>query len=315
MLRIEEMVRRGGYPNCRTMAEKLEVSEKTVARDLEMMRDQMGFPIEYEATRHGYYLREGDGGVPVMRLTEGELLALFLAQRVLGPLEGTSYGQRVQEAINKIALYGEDSFDVKWEEVRGAVSVKEDPQVLLDAEIFATLEEAVRGRRVVSFRYQKPGAGRWTARRVRPYHLRAVAGGWYLFGHDERRKAERTFALTRMRDVAKTGDGFERPEDFSADGWLAGSFGVFGGRGKRERKVRLRFDPFAAQFVRERRWHASQVIEEETDGGLMLTLRLRTLEEVERWVLSWGEHVEVLAPVALRRQVGKVAEQMVEKAR
>jgi predicted DNA-binding transcriptional regulator YafY len=315
MVRIEEMLRRGNYPNCRTMAEALEVSEKTVARDVETMRDQMGVPIEYEASRHGYYLGEGAGRVPAVRLTEGELLALFLAGRVLGPLKGTSFGRQVEMAIHKIALYSEDSFDVEWEDLRQAVSVKEDPRVIMDAEVFATLEEAVRESRVVGFKYRKPGAGRWLERRVRPYHLRAVGGGWYLFGYDERRKAERTFALARMREVEATGERFERPESFSAEGWLQGSFGVFGDRNDKEKRVKLRFDPFAAQFVRERNWHGSQVIEEETDGGLVLTLRLGSIAEVERWVLSWGEHVEVLAPAALRRRIGRVAEMMLERAK
>jgi proteasome accessory factor B len=49
------------------------------------------------------------------------------------------------------------------------------------------------------------------------------------------------------------------------------------------------------------------VIEEEVDGGLVLTIRLRALPEVERWVLSWGAHVEVLTPVELRRRVAEVA--------
>ena len=44
MVRIQKMLGQSDFPNCRTMAKELEVSEKTVARDLEVMRDQMGVP-------------------------------------------------------------------------------------------------------------------------------------------------------------------------------------------------------------------------------------------------------------------------------
>ena len=72
--------------------------------------------------------------------------------------------------------------------------------------------------------------------------------------------------------------------------------------------MRLRFDPFAASFVRERKWHDSQQVQELSDGGLELTLSLGNFFEVQQWILSWGAHVEVLAPDDLRKSVAQVAE-------
>jgi len=63
----------------------------------------------------------------------------------------------------------------------------------------------------------------------------------------------------------------------------------------------LRFDAFAARLVTERQWHPSQKIKHLVDGEIELTMTLGSLEEIERWVLSWGEHVQVLEPAALKR--------------
>ena len=52
--------------------------------------------------------------------------------------------------------------------------------------------------------------------------------------------------------------------------------------------------------LRSRRWHWSQGIDELPEGQIRLRMRLNNLEEVERWVLSWGPHAEVLAPAAFR---------------
>ena len=53
MWRIHQEVSGGGYPNCRRLSVELEVSAKTVMRDIEFMRDRLGLPLEYDAVKHG----------------------------------------------------------------------------------------------------------------------------------------------------------------------------------------------------------------------------------------------------------------------
>jgi predicted DNA-binding transcriptional regulator YafY len=65
----------------------------------------------------------------------------------------------------------------------------------------------------------------------------------------------------------------------------------------------VQFDSFAARLVAERQWHESQRVQEKADGSIILELELGGLEEIERWILSWGKHARVLAPKALATQV------------
>jgi len=108
-----------------------------------------------------------------------------------------------------------------------------------------------------------------------------------------------------MRKVRDTRARFQRPADFSISKHLSESFGVF--KGKAQHRVRVRFDAFAARPVSERRWHPSQKIKHLADGEIELGMTLGSLEEIERWVLSWGEHVRVLEPVALVRRIREIA--------
>ena len=64
----------------------------------------------------------------------------------------------------------------------------------------------------------------------------------------------------------------------------------------------------AARLVSEQQWHPSQKLKQLKDGEIELTVTLGGLEEIERWVLSWGEHAQVLEPLALKRQIRRVAE-------
>ena len=138
-------------------------------------------------------------------------------------------------------------------------------------------------------------------RRVRPYHLGCLENQWYLFAEDLERRQLRTFALPRMQKVALTTKHFRRPADFSIAQVLSGSFGVHSA-GKKQR-IRLQFDPFAARLVAERKWHESQRVRENADGSIILELQLGGLEEIERWILSWGKHVRVLVPKELVARV------------
>ena len=67
--------------------------------------------------------------------------------------------------------------------------------------------------------------------------------------------------------------------------------------------VVVRFRADQAPYVREREWHSSQRIKELPKGRLELRLKLENLPEIERWILGWGVHAEVLEPADLRKVV------------
>jgi predicted DNA-binding transcriptional regulator YafY len=104
-----------------------------------------------------------------------------------------------------------------------------------------------------------------------------------------------------MRKVKLTTKGFRRPADFSITQVLSGSFGVYSS-GKKQR-IRIEFDPFAARLVAERKWHESQRVRENKDGSIILEVELGGLEEIERWILSWGKHARVIAPQELAERI------------
>jgi predicted DNA-binding transcriptional regulator YafY len=77
----------------------------------------------------------------------------------------------------------------------------------------------------------------------------------------------------------------------------------------------VQFDCFAARLVAERKWHESQRVRENKDGSIILELELGGLEEIERWVLSWGKHARVLAPRELAMRIREEATAILERYR
>jgi len=305
MMRVHTLLQSRRYPNCRKLADELEVSPKTVQRDLDFMRYSMGLPIEYDQMHFGFYYTEPVSSFPNVEISQGELLALYIGQKALAQYKGTSFEAPLSRAFQKITDGLRDKISFSWTELDSAISFRSAGRTVADLHMFESLSHAVLKSLEVRFDYKKLGARAHEERSVQPYHLGCVENLWYLFGFDLHREQMRTFALPRIQKVRMSKTRFRRPPDFSIGNLLEESFGVFAKPSKGAIKVKVWFDAFASQLVQERLWHRSQKLKRLPGGALELSLTLGSLEEIERWVLSWGNHAEVLAPVDLRTRIAK----------
>lgn len=306
MLKIHDELRRGALINCTKLMRTLEVSRKTIVRDIAFMRDRLELPIEFDPQIQAYRYTQPVNSFPTVNVTEGELLALLVAQRALQQYRGTPFHRQLEVAFEKLAGGLRDRISFSPADELRAVSFKNIGLGKTDLAVFNTLSAAVLRQEEVTFAYRKPGDARKVARRVRPYHLANRENLWYLIGWDLEREALRTFALPRIAEAVNTRTPFTRPPDFTPEKFFASALGVLGGAG--DYVVLIRFSAAVAERIREREWHESQEMRELPAGALELKLRLGALMEVEQWILSWGAAAEVIAPPALRDNLRKSAQ-------
>jgi proteasome accessory factor B len=305
MLKIHDELRRGALINSTKLIRLLEVSRKTIVRDIAFMRDRLDLPIEFDAQIQAYRYTQPVNAFPTINVTEGELLALLVAQRALQQYRGTPFHRSLEIAFEKLARGLRDRISFSPADELQSVSFKNIGLGKTDLAVFNTLSAAVLRQEEVKFAYRKPGDTRKSSRHVRPYHLANRENLWYLIGHDMERGALRTFALPRIAEVTNTKTAFTRPADFSPEKFFANALGVLGGTG--DFKVVVRFAPTVAERIREREWHESQEMRELPGGTLELTLRLGALVEVEQWILSWGASAEAISPPELRAGIRQTA--------
>jgi len=305
MWRIHQKVAEECYPNCQRLARDLEVSAKTVMRDVEFMRDRLGLPLAYDAVKHGFHYTAPVRDFPVMKVSQGEVAALLLAQKSLDQFRGTTFERPLAAAFRKLSHSLGGEMEIAWHELEQALSVRSSGTGLADVQVFDALAQAVMDGAEVGFVYHKLAGDKPEQRTVQPYHLGCIENQWYLFAHDTARGAVRTFALPRIREVERTGAKFRRPKDFSLAAMLEGSFAVF--EGGRARRVRVRFTGVAARLIGERVWHPSQKLRR-TKNDLILEMRSGLSPDLRQWILGWGEEAEVLEPDELRRDLAKSAQ-------
>ena len=311
MLRIHQAVQSGKFPNASILAAELEVSTKSIHRDLEFMRDRLDLPVEYDARRFGYHYTEEVSAFPTLQITEGEIVALIVAEKALQQYRGTNLEKPLLSAIRKMEQSLPDTISVNLADIERTISFRTRAEPILNLEIFDALAKATAHRRQLELTYRKPGSKQTEPRLVDPYHLANINGEWFLFAYDHARKDIRTFVPARIKTVKPTGRTFDRPQKFSLEKRLRDSFGVFSGRGQYE--VVIRFNARVADYIREKKWHESQQLRKRKGGGVELRLRLSSLVEIERWVLSWGGDAVVVKPRELAEAVQQAAKKILQR--
>jgi predicted DNA-binding transcriptional regulator YafY len=305
MLVIHQFIQEGGYPNATRLAQALEVSAKSVHRDLDFMRDRLNLPVEFDAGRNGYFYSEHVSAFPTMQITEGELFALVVAEKALQQYRGTSFEKPLLSALKKMEKSLPDTISLSLADLDQTISFRTRAESILDLSVFDALTKATAARRQLELTYRKPGQPQAEKRIIDPYHVANINGEWFLFAYDHLRKDIRTFVPARIKNLRETGKTFSRPQKFSLEQRLRDSFGVYSGQG--EFDVVIRFDARVADYIREKKWHDSQQTRDLKKGGLELRMTLSSLAEVERWVLSWGGDATVIKPAELARTVKEAA--------
>jgi predicted DNA-binding transcriptional regulator YafY len=312
--KIDDLIRRRRYPNCRILAEEFKVSERTVLRDIEAMKDSLGAPIKYSKKRNGYYYKEEGFILPSLHMTEGELISVFLGTQVLKAYKNTQFEEKMRSAFEKIKLMLPDSVSIDFEEVGRAYSFNIEHTKDLEprsVKIFNELSRAIKDKKSVEIQYYKI-YGRTTEKRVfDPYHLTHRIGAWYIIGYCHLTKGIRTFAVDRIREIKVLENCFETVKGFSVDKFFADTWRLE--HGGPITKVVVRFDPEIAPWIGERKWHPSQQTEENRDGSVTLTFRVAGTGEIKRWIMGFGSYAEVLEPKKLWEEILEEAELILKK--
>jgi proteasome accessory factor B len=268
--------------------------------------------IEFDVPKNGYFFTRSVPHFPRVPLTEKEIVGLFVAQKTIAQYQGTSLQPVLDSAFRKMTAQLDDSVQYPLDGVDEVLSVRPFAPGDAELETFEVLTRAVRERRAVRFVYRKHGQLRTAEKCVHPYRVAYVNNQWTLFARDPKAgEAVRKFILARLSKPELTAEKFTVPGKFDLDKELSGSLGVF--KGKDDHVVVVDFDAWGADDVRGRRWHSSQELIELGAGRLRVKLRLNSLEEVERWVLSFGRHCSVLQPRQLAERVRETAAELVNR--
>ncbi len=220
MLRLLSLLQTHRYWPGGELAGRLEVSERTVRRDVERLRD-LGYQVDaVRGAAGGYQLRAG-GSLPPLLLEDEEAVAIAVGLRTAaaGAVGGTVDGVQdwsVQALTKVVALMPPRL----RRQIDALATQTEAPgpwsgRPVVDAGVLTVLAQACRDGEAVRFGYHGRDADP-TYRHVEPHRLVALGSRWYLVAHDRDRQDWRSFRIDRINDPAPTGQRF-RPRELPAE--------------------------------------------------------------------------------------------------
>ena len=301
LLFVDRKLREGGYPNCTTLADEWEVSVKTIQRDLEYLKYELDAPVEYDPARRGFRYSEAQFSLPAINISESDLFAVCIAQNALRQFRDTPVHKTLASIFAKIrgSLPDKTSAQPAWLDER--ILLFPEPSTRITPDVWERIAQAIRDNKRLLIRHVAPGQKNSTERKVDPYYLVNYKGEWYLSSYCHTREAIRTFAVSRIRKADILPETFTMPRRLDKDAMFGDQFGIIWK--DKFHKVRIRFSPDVAPYIRERQWHPTQTIRDRRDGGLILEFTTNHLNEVKDWVLSWGAGATALSPASLVEKV------------
>jgi len=293
------------------LARRLEVSRRTIQRDLEALCTA-GVPLYAERGKDGGWVLPEPFRTNLTGLTEAELQTLFLGtpSRLLADL---GMKQASEAALIKLRATLPSGQRQGAEHARQRILV--DPSGWKRAEeqvpALAALQEAVWQDRKVRLVYAR-GNGTTVEREVEPLGLVAKGSLWYLIARVE--DALRTYRVSRVQSAEVTGDLFERPADFDLAAYWEQSSADFVAALPRY-PVTLRLPADDVQMVARLggRARVEEKSESDVDGNVTMRVRFDTEAEACGCVLSFGEGVEIVEPAVLRERVIDLAGQVLRR--
>ena len=299
------------------LADELEVSERTIRRDLEALC-MAGVPLVAQRGHRGGWQLLGGARLDLTGLTATEAEALFTvaAPGALAGLSaaGTGLDTGVAAALRKVLVAIPEPVRARVEAAQAAVLV--DPAgwgrpARAAPEHLEALRRAVLGAEQVDLHYARPGqpAG---VRRVHPLGLVCKRSTWYLVG--DTAAGMRTYRLSRVSGVVPTGLPVERPEGFDLAATWAEIEARVGGERPGRVAVELTVSARAAGLLRAVLGSWAQVEEPDPAGAPgRLVVTMPAAAAAARELAAFGSEVEVHGPPEVRAELARIGEALIAR--
>lgn len=276
------------------LAEMFEVSRRTINRDVEALCKE-GIPI---STSQG-----AGGGIRIMEgyrmdktiLTSKDMQMILAGLRSLDSISGSGYYRQLMEKLQSGSSHfisGRDSILIdlsSWYKEALAPKIQ-------------MIQDAIEERKLLSFDYYAPKGE--SKRTIEPYYLVFQWSSWYVWGWCIQKQDFRLFKLNRMDCLFKTKEVFTAKNvplpDLSTE----------------------KIFPFEIQvkalFPKEEKWRLVEefginCFTENTDGTLLFSAGYTDMENLIHWLLTFGDHVQVLEPKEVKERLIQIAQNILEQ--
>jgi predicted DNA-binding transcriptional regulator YafY len=295
---IHLIVLRPRQYKAKQLAERFEIGERMVKKDLQVIRHRLRLSLQ--SSPEGYYFEEIPQ-LPAVNYSFTEALSLLQSTQVARHISGIDSADLAAAVARLEAL-----FPAEFRPMLQSLSHR--PKVTVQRQhrqqMLRLLNQALLERRKLEIVYETASRdGAISERVVHPYHIMPYVRSWQLIAYCEKRLDVIMFKVDRIHEATLLDMGYEVSPDFRAEEYMGNAWGVMRGESFPPEEILLHFTPEAGRWVAEEYWHASQQVEHQDDGSVLFRLHIGITPEFVNWLLYYGSRVSVIEPKHLQEAV------------
>lgn len=279
------------------------VSKRTIQSDIQTMRsNQLGYNAPIIVTDKKYYTYDdADYSIHQVPITNQDVTQLKSALSLIKQLSGFAHF----EVMNDIVLRLEHSLFVHQKQEKPIVHLEQNAQVK-GLQWIPQLMQYIQQEIPILLSYQSFKATQSSKTVFYPYLLKEYRNRWFLVGKCKGIQALQTRALDRITDIDEMAKRYFVPYDgIDFDTYYGECIGVTRSEGQRPTKVIFRICHQHAQYVYTKPLHHTQHIVNTDEKGITFRIDVIINFELEKELLSFGDHLEVIAPRQLKSIIQK----------
>ena len=309
LLRLVNLLQGGRPYTANELAQELQVSRRTVFRDLNAM-ELAQIPYFYDPEHQGYRISR-HFFLPPVNLTLDEAMAILV---LTGRLERESNVPLLSQAARASAKLWAMLPKPIREHLGGVIhriSVRLGPLATHEGmdRYFDDLGKAIAGKSICEMEYDSFHEKKTIRARVHPLRLAFVSRAWYVLAWSVGDQAVRTYKLLRIKTLAVTKERFGASPEMQLDEHFGNAWSMIP-EGKIY-NVHLHFEPMVAGNVAEVQWHPTQRVEWNEDKSAEFYVEVDGIKEIAWWILGYGDQVKVIQPAPLAKRVSETARRVV----
>ena len=311
LIKFVAEMRKNAYPNASTFARKLKemdlnenlnisCSERTIMRDLDTLRKDFNAPIVFSPEHNGYCLNNQYWELKVPFMENEMVMSAMLGAQIAEKIMPSPVKEQIRDAVdNSIADNCSELLDRAYIET---LLIASGAKTSITPEIFGTVFQAWRERRMLHLTYRKGSTGEISERDFEPHIIAYHKGNWYVKGVNLADDKVIVLAIFRIKKAEITKKEFEIRKDILEQTKKDGLFDY-----PKIENIKVKCSSDIAYYLHEQRKEKKLGITQQEDGSLIVILPPSPEQEAIRWILGEGGNVEVLEPQWLREKICTLA--------
>lgn len=285
--------------NARHLAERFEVSVRTIYRDIEAI-NMAGIPIVAHAGNNGGFGIMDNYRIDRQVLTLNDMTSIITALKGVSPtIDDSDYDNVTEKILSLIPGNKIDEMKEKFDEL--CIDIMPWGYKEKAKETLKELQQAISNRKVIHFAYRN-NKRESINRTVEPMTLVYKGYAWYLFGYCKIRNDFRIFKLVRMNDLVTTAESFKRRKESYQD------YMKYNQSEMKKVNLVLWYSKEIMPTVEE--YFDVQCIQYNEDGSAIVKISLPEDEWLYNIILGNGENVRVLEPEHIAKTIQEKAEKI-----